>query len=190
MAKLGITRSYLLVNTFLYSVYGSPGGDANVTDPNIAAYRHRWLDAVFAANQIEAVIALGQLADTAWMTWKATANGEKVSPAYQHVTHPTEPESSSGGNNAKLAAAITAMLENWNQALAQLHPLANPDATVPLVPYGAAFKPAERIEIPEFDVPAGLPEWMRSPQPWASREGATAAAKRLNITITIPSGIV
>jgi hypothetical protein len=43
MAKLGITRSYLLVNTFLYSVYGSPGGDANVTDPNIAAYRHRWL---------------------------------------------------------------------------------------------------------------------------------------------------
>src|SRR5206468_6713018 len=64
MAKLGITRSYLLINTLLYSVYGQQGGEQNITDENIVGYRHRWLDAVFLANQIEAVIALGHLADT------------------------------------------------------------------------------------------------------------------------------
>jgi hypothetical protein len=83
------------------------------------------------------------------------------------------------------------MLANWNQALEQLHPrIDNPDAAGPLVPYGTSFKQAERIEIPEFDVPAGLPEWMRSPSNWADRVGKSAAAKRRNITITVPSGVV
>ncbi len=59
-----------------------------------------------------------------------------------------------------------------------------------LVPYGTAFKPGERIEIPELDLPAGLPAWMRSPSAWANRLGTTAAAKRRNITITVPSGVV
>jgi hypothetical protein len=31
---------------------------------------------------------------------------------------------------------------------------------------------------------------MRSPNNWADRVGNTAAAKRRNITITIPSGVV
>jgi uracil-DNA glycosylase len=39
-------------------------------------------------------------------------------------------------------------------------------------------------------VPAGLPDWMRSPKKWSDRVGTTAAAKRRNITITIPSGVV
>ena len=83
------------------------------------------------------------------------------------------------------------MLANWNQALEALHPqISNPDTPGPLVPYGTSFKPGERIEIPELDVPAGLPEWMRSPTDWADRVGKTSAAKRRNITITVPSGVV
>jgi hypothetical protein len=190
MAKLGIDRSYLLVNTFLYSVYGQSGGEQHASDAGIAAYRNRWLDAVFAANQIEAVLALGHLADGAWQAWRKTANGKAHSPPYEHVTHPTEPDSSSGGDPTKLAEATKAMLLNWNEALGRLHPLAHPDRQAPLVPYGASFRPAELVAIPELDVPAGLPEWMRSPQAWAARVGADAAAKRRNITITIPSGVV
>jgi uracil-DNA glycosylase len=190
MAKLGITRSYLMVNTFLYSVYGQQGGEQNVADKNIAKYRNSWLDAVFDANEIEAVVALGHLADSAWLAWKKTAKGKTVSPAYQHVTHPTQPESSAGGDRTKLAAAIKAMLADWNDKLSQLHPLAHPDVAGPFVPYGSNFKPEERVEIPEFDVSAGLPEWMRSPKKWSDRVGKTAAAKRRNITITIPPGIV
>jgi uracil-DNA glycosylase len=83
------------------------------------------------------------------------------------------------------------MLANWNEALEKLHPaLSHPDVPGPLVPYGSAFKPGERVEVPEFDVPAGLTDWMRSPRAWAEREGKTAKAKRRNITVTIPSGVV
>jgi hypothetical protein len=191
MAKLGFEHSYLLVNTFLYSVYGQAGGEQHKDDPPVVQYRNRWLTAIFESNQIEAVIALGHLADDAWQKWRQTPDGQAHSPAYEHVTHPTEPESSSGGNATKLKQAITAMLQNWNQALTRLHPLVtHPDTPGPLVPYGDSFRPGERIEIPEFDVPAGIPEWMRSPHAWAQRRGKTAADKRGNITITIPTGVI
>jgi hypothetical protein len=189
MAKLGFTKSYVLINTFLYSVYGQTGGQHHKDDPGIVGYRNDWLGAIFAANRIEAVLALGGLADDSWHKWKQTPIGQRYSPAYQHVTHPTAPESSTAGHPANLPAAITAMLENWNRALAALHPLiADPDEPGPLVPYGAAFGPGDRVEIPEYDLPAGLPEWMRSPAPWAQRVGSTAAEKRANITVTIPPG--
>lgn len=190
MAKLGIERSYLLVNTFLYSVYGQHGGEQHAGDEKIAAYRNRWLDAIFAANEIEAVLALGHLADGAWQAWRKTATGKTHAPPYEHVTHPTQPDSSSGGDPVKLAAATKAMLANWNEALQRLHPIAHPDRQGPLIPYGASFKPQELVAIPELDVPAGVPEWMRSPHAWAAREGANAAAKRRNITVTIPAGVV
>lgn len=191
IAKLGFDHSYLLVNTFLYSVYGQAGGEQHKNDAAIVTYRNRWLDAIFAGNQIEAVVALGALADDAWQKWKATPAGQAHSPGYEHITHPTEPESSSGADPAKLKQAIAAMLQNWNQALARLHPLiAHPDVSGPLVPYGDAFAPNDRVEIPEFDVPAGIPDWMRSPAAWAQRQGATAADKRRDITITIPDGVI
>src|ERR1700760_3642514 len=150
MAKLGFDHSYLLINTFLYSVYGQTGGERHKDDAAIVEYRNSWLRAILAANQIEAVIALGGLADDAWQKWKQTPVGQGYSPGYRHVTHPTAPESGSGGDPAKLQAAIAAMLQNWNQALAALPPLIeNPDVPGPLVPYGNAFKPSERIEIPD-----------------------------------------
>jgi uracil-DNA glycosylase len=191
MAKLGFDRSYLLINTFLHSVYGQTGGEHHKDDQGIVDYRNRWLTAIFEHNAIEVVLALGHLADDAWQKWRGTPDGQPHSPAYQHVTHPTQPESSSGGDRTKLRAATTAMLQNWNQALAQLHPaITDPDVPGPLVPYGDAFKPNELVEIPELDVPAGVPEWMRSPAAWAQREGSTPADKRRNITITIPSGVI
>ena len=49
LAKLGITRSYVLVNTFLYSVYGQGGGTRHVDDDGIVAYRNRWLDTLAGA---------------------------------------------------------------------------------------------------------------------------------------------
>jgi hypothetical protein len=191
MAKLGFDRSYLLINTFLYSVYGQTGGDRHKDDAGIVEYRNSWLRAILGANEIEAVLALGGLADDAWQKWKQTPVGQGYSPGYQHVTHPTQPESSSGGDPARLKAATAAMLENWNQALAALHPLIeHPDVPGPVVPYGQAFQPGELVEIPEYDTPAGLPDWMRSPAAWAQRVGSTAAAKRANITVTIPPGVL
>ncbi len=98
MAKLGFDHSYLLINTFLYSVYGQGAGSCSRRSPT-----------------------------------------------------PTRPD-------------------RWSLTTR---------------PSGG-----ERIEIPELDLPAGLPAWMPSPSAWADRVGATAAAKRRNITITVPTGAV
>jgi hypothetical protein len=189
LAKLGVERSYVMVNTYLYSVYGQHAGEQHRDDPGIVAYRNRWLDALVASNQLEAVVALGHLADDAWHKWKQHAGAGASAPAYAHITHPTQPESSSHGDPQQHAAAIAAMLSNWNAALQQLHAkVAHPDAARPLELYGAAFGPHDRAEIPEADLPAGLPAWMRSPHAWAHRTGASAAEKRRTITVTIPSG--
>ena len=135
------------------------------------------------------MLALGHLADDAWQKWKQTPAGQARSLAYEHVTHPTEPESSSGGDPTKLKQAITAMLQNWNQALTRLYPqVTHPDRPGPLVPYGDNFQPSEHVES-GFDVPGGVPEWMRSPQAWAQRQGTTGGQASEH-AITIPRGVI
>lgn len=80
------------------------------------------------------------------------------------------------------------MLQNWNTALTALKPvIAHPDTRGPLVLYGDAFRPGEIVEIPEADLPAGLPAWMRGGTAWADRVGTTAAVKRATITVTVPA---
>jgi uracil-DNA glycosylase len=187
LAKLGIDHSYVMVNTFLYSVYGQGGGNRHQADPAITAYRNRWLDALLVGTQVEAVVALGGLADSAWQAWKATTSGAQRQWTYAHITHPTQPESSSGGDPAKLKAAITAMLQNWNIGLQQLVPaIAHPDEKRPLAPYGEAFIPSDLVGIPAADLPAGTPAWMLGQEPWADRTGSTPQQKRFTITITVP----
>jgi uracil-DNA glycosylase len=177
LAKLGIDRSYVMVNTFLYSVLGQGGGNRHRDDDKIAEYRNRWLDALLAGGKIEAVVALGSLADSAWHAYTAS-NG--VAVEYRKITHPTQPESSSRNDPSKHAAAIAALLENWNNALQALHPLAHPDANRPLELYGTAFRNGDKISIPADDLPPGLPEWMRLDDGWADRK------KRPTITVTVP----
>jgi len=185
--KLGVDRSYVMVNTFLYSVYGQGGGNRHQADPDIAAYRNQWLDAVVAGSPIEAVVALGSLADAAWNAWKKSASGQRYQGAYAHIIHPTEPESSSGGNAQKHMAAIAAMLKNWNGALPDLKvAIKHPDASRPLTLYGDAFAAGDLVGIPAADLPAGSPAWMLGQHQWAARTGSTAVDKRFNIMITVP----
>ena len=57
----------------------------------------------------------------------------------------------------------------------------------PLEHYGAAFAPADRARIPDFDLPAGTPEWMRGLSEWASRgAGDPNEPRRAGITVTVP----
>src|SRR3954447_25724954 len=132
LARLGIDRSYVLINTFLYSVYGQGGGNKHKADTQIAAYRNRWLKAILAPGKIDAVVALGSLATAAWEAWTASPDGSGSSPKFVHITHPTQPEATAGNNAGKHAAAIKAMLENWNTGLQHLHPLPHPDHATPL----------------------------------------------------------
>jgi uracil-DNA glycosylase len=188
LAKLGVESSYVLVNTFLYSVYGQGGGERHADDPAIAAYRNRWLDALLVGGDVEAVVALGRLAGQAFQAWKDTPAGQGVDIAFERVTHPTAPESSAGGDPDRYAEAVRSMLRNWNGALERLRPaVRHPDVDRDLVPYGEALTSDDYGAIPERDLPAGLPEWMRS-RAWADRRGRTDDLKRATIVVTVPRG--
>ena len=190
LAKLGITRSYVFVNAYLYSVYGSVRANTR-RNPALVGYRHRWLNALLVGTQVEAVIALGTAADESWQMWMATPNGQATRLACAAVTHPTQPESSSQNDKAKLAAATAKLLRNWNAAVQTLAPaIAHPDQPTVLVPYGDTWGDGERPPIPEFDYPAGLPAWMHEQDGWARRSGPDVLAKRRNLTVTVPKGIV
>ena len=159
--KLGIETSYVMINVFLYSVYGQGGGERHKKDPGIIDYRNRWLDALLIGSRVQAVVGFGGLADLAWKQWKETSDGSAWEVAFTEAMHPTYPEGSSKGDREKLAEATRKLLANWNEALESLAPrISEPDVVHPLKPYGTEFQPEDYREIPEIDVPAGLPSWM------------------------------
>jgi hypothetical protein len=186
LARLGIDRSYVMVNALLYSVYGQSGGEKHVSDPGIVGYRNRWLEALLTTSPIEAVVAFGHLADTAWQAW-TTTGGPGVDLPYRPAPHPTQPESSSGGDPQKLAAAYQRLLTRWNEVLTDLAPaVAHPDAVRPLETFDVSAPPPDVPILPD-DLPAGCPSWMRSVRAWASREGTDQESKRATIVVTVPT---
>ena len=173
LAKLGITTSYVLIDTFLYSVYGSVKA-ATKKSPLLVGYRNQWIDAIMGGGQVEAVPTLGTAAAETWQFSEATPSGHASSVAFAPVIHPTEPESSSKNDNTKKAQATKKMLANWNVALQALSPaITHPDAPVPLKLYGDAWADGDRLPMPESDFPAGLPTWMHEQDGWATRTGKT-----------------
>lgn len=198
LAKLGVDHSYVMVNAFLYSVFGQGGGARHKDDPAIAAYRHKWLDKLAATNPLEVIIAFGGLAEAAFQQWRETPAGQACTATHVHLTHPTFPESSSASGQTTKAEATEQLLDNWNQNLALISGVVTPDTARPFVPYGAAFAAADLVAIPQRDLPPGLPEWMRSLDAWASRrpideaDGPAATpediseAKRAGIGVRVP----
>ncbi len=169
LAKLGISRSYVMVNAFLYSVYGQEGGERHKNDPAIIDYRHRWLDELAAANDFEAVIAFGQLAGSAYARWRKTPAGKAATATFVRLTHPTAAESAAAAGQTDLEEATRRLLEGWNVGLATLSGKVTPDRAKKLVPYGSSFKFRDLTPIPEADLPPGAPPWMRSSEEWAWR---------------------
>ncbi len=186
--KLGFERNYVMVNTFLYSVYGQGGGERHKDDPAIAEYRNKWLDALVLNGHVEAVISLGGLADHAFNAWLATPNGKTADVAYQTVRHPTYPERASASGQLTKAEAMADMLETWNHALRALHKVIDhPDVDRPIHAYGASLLDTDVFEIPERDMPAGTPDWMRSIKSWGRRTGTDANDKRATVEVKVPT---
>jgi uracil-DNA glycosylase len=187
LRKLGIDSSYAMVNAFVYSVYGQRGGERHWDDEAIAAYRHRWFDALLRGGEVEAVVAFGHLAHRAYERWLETDAGSGSDLAYAPLTHPTMPDAASDGDPAKRAQLMKRMLAQWNEGLDELEAaLTHPDREPELVHYGEDLTDADLAPIPEEDLPAGLPAWMRSLTPWADRVGADRETKRATLVVTVP----
>jgi hypothetical protein len=200
LEKLGITRSYVMINALLYSVYGANGAKY-VDDPSIAGYRNKWIDGFMASGNVQAVVTFGQMARKAWEVWKQTPAGSASNVAVQHLTHPTQPESA-GNSTAERAQLTKKMLEQWNGGLKALRPaITSPDQPIPNTLYGEGFADADKVDIPSFDLSAGIPGWMYDNDGWAERgypsklpvTNTTAEKlllKRSVIVIKVPKGVI
>jgi len=190
LKRLGFDRSYVFINAFLYSVYGQSSGNQHINSASITAYRNKWIAAILDTQQIGSVIAFGGLAKSAWQAWTASPQAQgRPALTFVPLTHPTWPESSSPSPAAH-KAAIKTMLQNWNNGLDQLGDMQHRDVPGAVVPYGKAFKAGDLPDIPAFDVPAGVPDWMRTENAWATRTGRSAAEKRRTIVVRVPDGLI
>jgi uracil-DNA glycosylase len=145
LKKLGVTRSYTMLNLFLYSVFGQVDAQlrAIALEPAILSFRNAFLDRLAKENPVKAVIAVGSGAQFAMRNWPEANRFPVV-----EIMHPAAP------NEAQLVAS-------WNRALDTLRPLVRPDEgeTPDPQPYADPFRPEDEIPIPRHDLPFGLPHW-------------------------------
>ena len=146
LRKIGLTKSYVMVNTFLYGLKGQMDAEAKAISSSAAIknWRNQLLD-MLKTGQTQAVIAFGAGAHQVVDLWPGAAG--------LFVSKPLHP---SFRDDAGLRA-------DWNTWLPQIRPHVTPDPgmTPDTTPYtGSTFKKADLENIPPHDLPFGVPKWM------------------------------
>lgn len=165
LGRLGLTRSYLMLNAFLF------GGQSNgltpqlTTDLVITGYRNRLFDRARSTSPITAVLTFGTHAKDAIAAWP----GKGTIPVVEFV-HPTAQAGVAASWNAGFTAAHAALTPD-------------PDGTVDLTPYPDDTIPTR--DIPRRDLPFGCPAWHGTGGDTDSRRGA-APSKEIQIVWTAP----
>ncbi|GAA2486611.1 uracil-DNA glycosylase family protein [Terrabacter carboxydivorans] len=188
LAKVGVDTAYVMVNVYLYSVFGQAAGSRHAKDALIADYRNRWLDALLVGTGVTAVLTLGDLAATAYAQWVKVQPAAAASLHLVAVRHPTYPEGFARASGKPLAETTAALLANWNEHLPDLASHVTPEGPTNLTPYAATWGPTDLAPIPEADLPPGAPGWWRGVDAWATRDGADAQTKRATISVVVPKG--
>lgn len=145
--KVGLSRSYTILNTFhlgMQGQYGDGFEPISTTNP-VLAWRNELFDHAKATNPMVAVLTVGTAARDAVDAWPGVAGLTRV-----HVTHPS---AANFGN--------TGMFAGWSSAVSTLAGAMSPDPgmTPDTTPYGTAFTPADVEDIPRRDLPWGIPDW-------------------------------
>ncbi len=149
LAKIGITRFYVMVNSVLYSLHGQFGTKLRgFTDiPAVAGWRNSLLDALVTPN-LQAVLAFGLAARHVVETWPGSTYLQSQGKVF-YLTHPTATEKS--------------VRLNWNSNINAIAQKVSPDAdgNIDLTPYsGSKFKKSDSARIPIADFGFGSQLWM------------------------------
>jgi hypothetical protein len=142
--KLGLTRSYVLVNAHPYALHP---GKANQALPLLAKQAHRdWRNELYDAitgPKLQAVVAFGGQAREALRLWSPPAGVRAF-----EVPHPSSHDE-------------TVLLNEWRDAIAELRGIVTPDedGDSALPNYGNSFRESDYARIPPRDLPFGLPAW-------------------------------
>jgi uracil-DNA glycosylase len=144
LSKLGLTRSYALVNAYPYALHP---GRASQARPLLSKAAHKnWRNHLYdeiTDSTLEAIVAFGGEAQAALQLWSSRPNV----PVFE-VPHPS-------------SRSPKKLVDEWREAITQLRAIVTPDsdgdATLPN--YGSSFRESDYARIPARDLPFGLPEW-------------------------------
>jgi hypothetical protein len=145
LTKLGLTRSYILVNAFLYALHPSHFNEGKnvLKDPQQTAWRNKLFNQL-KTPKIQAIIAFGAMAQLAVDLWP----DKGPIPVFK-VQHPSFREED-------------VLLESWRNAIPPLRQIVTPDKDGnPTLPnYGTDFLEVDYAPIPKRDLPFGVPPCM------------------------------
>jgi len=189
LKKIGITRHYVMINASLYSEYGSGAAITNHVEssPDVAAERAPWIAAILAPKKVKLVLLFGGQAKACWTNYTAAHGGAPAGGAVVELAHPTSDSYGADGPQK--------LVDSWNNALKLIEPAPFHDVTPDFTQYAVATYTAQVTEIPDFDLPAGLPTWMRALDTWAVRPDPAKVPdpspptpyKRAHLLVTVPA---
>jgi hypothetical protein len=144
LAKLGLTRSYALVNAYAYALLPSKAPEARplLSEPEQLRWRNELYTAI-TGPALQAIVAFGAEARAALELWSPRPDV----PAFT-LPHP------SSHDDARL-------VRERGEALPHLRAAVTPDADGdPTLPsYGERFAERDYARVPAGDLPFGLPAW-------------------------------
>jgi hypothetical protein len=155
-AKLGLTRSYVLVNAFAVALRPSQktkGLSVLRTNAAIRTARHALYDGLLAGGGLQAIVAFGDVAHLAYDLWSASNPAVKAVPSFK-LAHPAAVDRTGSGQDAALKA--------WAQAITALRAIvsADPDGNPNGPNFGAYFTEVDYARIPRWDLPAVAPAYV------------------------------
>jgi uracil-DNA glycosylase len=144
LAKLGLTRSYALVNAYAYALLPSRADDARplLSQSDHRNWRNKFYDEI-TGPKLQAIVAFGAEAQAALDLWTS-----RPSVTALKVPHPSSRDN-------------TRLLNEWRQAVTDLRGIVtpDPDGDKTLPNYGSRFRESDYARIPPRDLPFGTPAW-------------------------------
>lgn len=148
LAKIGLTRSYICLNAFVYALHPSSfwEGREILRDPEHLEWRNELFDRVKEPDptNLQAIVAFGFQAQDAVGLWE----GKDNLPVFE-VPHPSSRDPQR-------------LLDAWREAVVRLRQIVtpDPDADPSLPNYESSFTEQDYSRIPPRDLPFGVPDWL------------------------------
>ncbi len=149
LTKIGLTHSYVCLNTWPYALRKSAQFDElkKVKEPEQVKWRNRLYD-LATTSKLEAIVAFGGQAQEGLKLWT-----NRPDALVCEVPHP-----SSGQDDASKKK----LLDEWRAAVDELRAVVTPDSdgSTSGPNYGSKFEEADYAPIPRADLPFGAPAFL------------------------------
>ena len=151
LAKLGLTRSYVLANAYTVALHPSKAAKGRQfveTTAALLTWRHGFYDRLLTGGALEAIVLFGGEAHRAYDGWVAVNPAAKAVPVAR-LAHPAAIDRDGNAD----------ALKKWVRAITKLRTFVTPDpdgdATGPN--YGVYFTENDYARIPRWDLPLQAP---------------------------------